>query len=161
MHKAIGSNLSTWKWSVLKSVLLWVNQYLLNKYFDFVGCILDLDKKVCLVPTLWSWVAKAVVIEIMLSIPLVKLIHHHKYWSNTYEELIRCLVGTQFTSITFSCAFNHRVFVITLICSLEVIHAHEEIGLALAVLLCRGWLWWEEINPLSFLGAFLYGRIMS
>lgn len=49
---------------------------------------------------------------------------------------------------------------ITLICSLEVIHAHEEIGLALAMLLCRVWLWWEEINPLSFLGAFLYGRIM-
>lgn len=52
-------------------------------------------------------------------------------------------------------------FVIMLICSLEVIHVHEEIGLALAVLLCRVWLWWEEINPLSFLGAFLYGRIMS
>lgn len=33
--------------------------------------------------------------------------------------------------------FNHRVFfVIMLICSLEVIHVHEEIGLALAMLLC-------------------------
>ena len=51
--------------------------------------------------------------------------------------------------------------VIMLICSLEVIHVHEEIGLALAMLLCRVWLWWEEIKPLSYLGAFLYGRIMS